>query len=375
MKKKLRLPNILLVLGVVLVSCNLPTQETGEGLSLTAAAQTIEALTSATPFGGISTSTITPIPGGFTVSTPSPTIPPATNTPVATATSNCNNAEFLADVTIPDGTIMTPNQAFTKTWRFRNVGACTWTPSYAIVFASGNSMNGPATQALTGNVNPGQTVDISVNLTAPGSTGNYTGYWKFRDGSGVLFDQFYVEIKVQSPATATNTLPPAIAQAVLTSIGGESGQVRSDGTILNPPNTGDLDSNAVAEAFVSFNMTSIPAGATITKVVVDFSSYDTLGNPWSLGNDGCLRAYVQNYGTLDAGDYFAGDPLSAVTRWCGAAELSSVFEDAGMKSAVQNAVGSSRLQLRIQFRMPTTNNNGVADMVRFGTVKLTVTYQ
>jgi hypothetical protein len=375
MKKKLRLPNILLVLGVVLVSCNLPTQETGEGLSLTAAAQTIEALTSATPFGGISTSTITPIPGGFTVSTPSPTIPPATNTPVATATSNCNNAEFLADVTIPDGTIMTPNQAFTKTWRFRNVGACTWTPSYAIVFASGNSMNGPATQALTGNVNPGQTVDISVHLTAPGSTGNYTGYWKFRDGSGVLFDQFYVEIKVQSPATATNTLPPAIAQAVLTSIGGESGQVRSDGTILNPPNTGDLDSNAVAEAFVSFNMTSIPAGATITKVVVDFSSYDTLGNPWSLGNDGCLRAYVQNYGTLDAGDYFAGDPLSAVTRWCGAAELSSVFEDAGMKSAVQNAVGSSRLQLRIQFRMPTTNNNGVADMVRFGTVKLTVTYQ
>lgn len=375
MKNKLRLPTILLVLGVFLASCNLPTQETGESLGLTAAAQTIEALTSATPFGGISTSTITPIPGGFAISTPSPTIPPATNTPVATATSNCNNAEFLADVTIPDGTIMTPNQAFTKTWRFRNVGACTWTPSYAIVFASGNSMNGPATQALTGNVNPGQTVDISVNLTAPGSTGNYTGYWKFRDGSGVLFDQFYVEIKVQSPATVTNTLPPAIAQAVLTSIGGESGQVRSDGTILNPPNTGDLDSNAVAEAFVSFNMTSIPAGATITKVVVDFSSYDTLGNPWSLGNDGCLRAYVQNYGTLDAGDYFAGDPLSAVTRWCGAAELSSVFEDAGMKSAVQNAVGSSRLQLRIQFRMPTTNNNGVADMVRFGTVKLTVTYQ
>lgn len=375
MLNKFRFVNILLVLGVFLASCNLPTQETGEGLSLTAAAQTVEALTSAVPFGGFSTPTFTLIPGGPATSTPSPTIPPSTNTAVATATSNCNNADFLADVTIPDGSIMTPNQAFTKTWRFRNVGTCTWTPSYAIVFSSGNSMNGPATQALTGNVNPGQTVDISVNLTAPGSTGNYTGYWKFRDGSGVLFDQFYVEIKVQNPATATNTLPPAVAQVVLTSIGGEGGQVRSDGTVLNPPNTGDLDSNVVAEAFVSFDMTSIPAGATITKVVVDFSTYDTLGNPWSLGNDGCLRAYIQNYGTLDAGDFFAGDPLSAAIRWCGAAELSSVFEDTGMKSVIQSAVGSSRLQLRIQFRTPTTNNNGVADMVRFGTVKLTVTYQ
>jgi hypothetical protein len=52
-----------------------------------------------------------------------------------------------------------------------------------------------------------------------------------------------------------------------------------------------------------------------------------------------------------------------------------VFEDAGMKSVVQSAVGTSRLQLRLQFRTPTTNNNGVADMIRFGTVKLTVTYQ
>jgi hypothetical protein len=46
-----------------------------------------------------------------------------------------------------------------------------------------------------------------------------------------------------------------------------------------------------------------------------------------------------------------------------------------MKAAVQGAVGSSRLQLRIQFRAPTTNSNGIADMIRFGTVKLTITYQ
>jgi hypothetical protein len=78
---------------------------------------------------------------------------------------------------------------------------------------------------------------------------------------------------------------------------------------------------------------------------------------------------------VDASDFFPGDPTGAITRWCSAGELSSVFEDAGMKSVVQSAVGTSRLQLRLQFRTPTTNGNGVADMIRFGTVKLTVTYQ
>jgi hypothetical protein len=236
-------------------------------------------------------------------------------------------------------------------------------------------MNGPATQALTGNTNPGQSMDISVNLTAPASPGDYTGYWKLRDGSGVLFDQFYVQIKVQNAATATNTLSPAIAQVVLTNIYGEGGQVRSDGAVLGPPNAGDTDSNAVAEAFVSFDMTGIPSGANITKVVVDFSNgYDTLGNPWDLGG-GCLRAYPQNYGTLDAGDFVPGDPVGAVIAWCGAGALSSSFESADIKSTVQSAVGTSRLRLRIQFRAPMTDNDGVIDMVRLGTMKLIVTYQ
>jgi hypothetical protein len=46
-----------------------------------------------------------------------------------------------------------------------------------------------------------------------------------------------------------------------------------------------------------------------------------------------------------------------------------------MKSVVQGAVGSARLQLRLQFRTPTTNGNNVADMVRLGTMKLIVTFE
>ena len=57
-------------------------------------------------------------------------------------------------------------------------------------------MGGPANQALAGNVNPGQEVDISVNLKAPSSNGSYKGWWGLRNASGVMFAQFYVDIKV-----------------------------------------------------------------------------------------------------------------------------------------------------------------------------------
>lgn len=350
-----------LAIVFAIAACNLPSSTPASpDAASTAAAQTVQAQLTLDA-AGTPTTTATPSPTSTVVIAPTTAV-------AATSTSNCDVAQFVTDVTIPDGTIKAPGEAFTKTWRFKNVGTCSWTPSYAIVFSSGNSMSGPATQALTGNVNPGQTVDISVNLTAPGAPGDYTGYWKLRNASGVLFAQFYVQIKVQ------NALPPPIAQVVLHNLTGEDGHVRSDGTTNPNPNVGDLDNNGTAEAFVSFDMSGIPSGATITKVVVDFGDFDTLGNPWSI-SDGCLRAYVHNYGTLDAGDFFPGDPLSAVLRWCGSGELNSSFEDADMIDVVQDRVGTSRLQLRLQFRVPTTNNNGVADMIRFGDITLTITYQ
>jgi hypothetical protein len=362
MKRSVRPVSAALAIMLAIMACNLPSgTPTDQDAASTAAAQTVQAQLTE---NALASPTATLIPPATATNTPSvpPTIAIAT-----TSTSTCDVAFFVADVTIPDGTVMTPGQAFTKTWRFKNNGTCSWTPSYAVVFSSGSQMSGPSTQALTGNVNTGQTIDISVNMTAPATAGDYTGYWKLRNAAGVLFAQFYVQIKVQA-------LPPAIASVVLSNLTGEDGFVRTDGTINGNPNTGDLDDNQTAEAFVSFDMSGIPSGATITKVVVDFSDYDTLGNPWTI-SDGCLRAYAHNYGTLDAGDFFVGDPLGAVVQWCGPAVLNSTFEADGMKSAVQARVGTSRFQLRVQFRSPTTNSNGVADMIRFGDVKITVTYQ
>ncbi len=105
--------------------------------------------------------------------------------PVAAA--SCDWAQFIADVTIPDGTSLAPGATFTKTWRLENIGTCTWTTSYSAVFVSGDQMSAPASVNLPSSVAPGGTVDISVNMTAPASAGHYRGNWELRNGWGGLF--------------------------------------------------------------------------------------------------------------------------------------------------------------------------------------------
>jgi hypothetical protein len=186
---------MILVLG--LSACNLPASRPAANNAaavLTAAAQTVEANLTQAAINN---------PPGQPVTATSDTQPALTTgapvngaTPLATATQDCDDADFVADISIPDGTLLAKNEAFTKTWRLKNTGTCSWTPSYTIVFNSGDSMSGPTAQALTGTVNPGQTVDISINLKAPSSNGNYEGWWGLRNTAGVMFAQFYVDIKV-----------------------------------------------------------------------------------------------------------------------------------------------------------------------------------
>lgn len=225
MRKKIRVVNILLVFVVFLASCNLPNDQGTQGdIALTSAAQTVEALLSATPLSN-STPSITPTAGPS--STPFPTLSVNTNTPAATATSNCNVAQFMTDVTIPDGTILTPGTAFTKKWRLKNIGSCAWN-GFSMAFDSGDAMGGPASKPVAA-VNPGQEVDLEINLTAPATVGNYRGYWRLVTNGNVLVPvvngyqgkSFYVDIKVQNVTTPTNTSAPfAVTGVTFTNSGG-----------------------------------------------------------------------------------------------------------------------------------------------------------
>lgn len=155
-------------------------------------------------------------------------IPTAINlSPVATATG-CDSSTYISDVTIPDGTVMTPGQTFVKTWLVQNSGTCTWDTNYKIGFGFGEAMSGTTT-ALTKTVAPGGQVEISVNLTVPAKSGDLTGTWRMINKQGAFFGtNLTVVIKVSGATgtvtatgtsgtpTITNTSPPPTATATPT---------------------------------------------------------------------------------------------------------------------------------------------------------------
>ena len=159
---------------------------------------------------GGSTATATPtVTGTPPTPTPTNTKPPTTST---VPPSTCDKAQFIADVTVPDGTTFAPGTAFNKTWRLKNIGACSWTTSYQLVFYSGEKMGGPDALTFPKSVAPGQTVDLTVSLTAPNTAGSYRGYWMFKNASGALFGigyqankPWWVDIKVTGSSGPTFT--------------------------------------------------------------------------------------------------------------------------------------------------------------------------
>ena len=103
---------------------------------------------------------------------------------------------FVADVTIPDGTKMTPGQTFLKTWRMRNSGTTNWGTGYRLAYFADDQMGAPPTIAIPF-TRPGEEVDISITLTAPETLGNSQSSWRLRNPQGQLFgDPLFTQIQV-----------------------------------------------------------------------------------------------------------------------------------------------------------------------------------
>jgi hypothetical protein len=374
--KKRNILIILLGLIFLLSACNFPSSAEPKSDPAaevqTAAAETVNAqftLNAQITPSATETSVPTDTPEASNTPEAAEDTATPTNVPADTAVGICDSILFVADVTIDDGTKFNAGDTFTKTWRLRNAGTCTWTTDYDLVFDSGDAMDGPASQALTAAVAPGDDIDISVDLTAPATEDTFRGNWQMRNASGAVFGlpgPFYVEIEVVAAAAAVS------GSKTITLTSNDKGSVRSDATLNANPNTGDTDADVGSHAFLSFDISGIPASSTIEEVQVDFSDYDTLGDPFT--SLGCLRAYQGSFFALDAGDYFVGAPLGAILRWCDTSELSSVFFDDDVKASIQSELGNSTYELRLQFNENETNSDGVADMARFGDVELEVTY-
>lgn len=157
------------------------------------------------------TSTLPPTKALVLPSTVTPETPIATAvtgtraTQIPTAPPDCKvQAVLLEDVTIPDDTRVPAGESFTKTWRFKNTGTCHWT-GYTISFLTGDRMGAPDSAPIP-DTPAGETVDVSLELTAPTSDGSYSGYFTLKDAEGESINvgteqTFWLRIIVGDPTT------------------------------------------------------------------------------------------------------------------------------------------------------------------------------
>jgi len=273
------------ILLVAMLACNLPqgpavTQDINA--PLTAAAQTIAAqLTQSAPIASPTSQVVPPVVVPTNTS-PAPTIqPPATIPPVITPTQQCDKAQYIADVTVPDGSIVASGDVFTKTWRIKNTGTCTWT-GYSLVFDTGDAMGGVASSAIA-TTPPGGTVDLSVTLTAPAANGEYRGYWRIKNSTGTMIPviggynnkSFYVDVKVTSGGGG-----PFAVTSVTYSVTTWS----SPGFVDCPRVVAQITVNGAGTVTFQWTRKDSPGGGTPETVTFSAAGTKTVRYDWTRGS-------------------------------------------------------------------------------------------
>lgn len=111
--------------------------------------------------------------------------------------ADCTNSlTFLDDLTIPDGSIIEPEQSFVKQWQVQNSGTCDWTKQYSARNISGFSMGADAKQKLP-ELAAGEIGVLEITFTAPPDYGGYYSQWQAHDARGKAFgDDIFVDIVV-----------------------------------------------------------------------------------------------------------------------------------------------------------------------------------
>ena len=157
--------------------------------------------------GLTSTAEANPSSTAAATETPQPAEPTATEVPGTPGTASvsptppCYKLKYLQDITIPDYTIMTPAQVFTKTWQVENSGTCPWPVGSKLVLIGGVAM-GASPYTVEASVNPGAKVTISLKMAAPtNQTGVIQGTWAMFDPNGNAFGGEPVTVVIVEGAT------------------------------------------------------------------------------------------------------------------------------------------------------------------------------
>ena len=184
------------------------------------------------------------------------------------------------------------------------------------------------------------------------------------------------QITVVEAAAPTATLPSWSGTTVFAdaarsghlSIGMGGAHIVDPGVVV-----GDDAGNGQLKGFVTFDLSGIPAGATLVAATLNLGSYDAQGAPFQ--DLGALSAYHVNYGDLDGNDWSlqaeAGRPGYYGTR-------DELGQDVNVLTSVQRAFGNGwDYQLRLEFAQ-AANADGREDTLEFntggGAVRLVISY-
>ena len=186
-RTRINLPSSLLaiLLAILLASACAPTPTLTPFVPPKAATATQPLVQGNTPV----IPTFTPLP--IITATPSP-IPPCTD-----------GLAFVEDVTVPDGTVVSPGASVDKRWLVQNNGSCNWDSGYRLKFVGGAEMGATVEQALYP-ARAGAQATIRISFTAPSEPGTYTTAWQAFNPDGESFgDAVFMEIVVQPAAQVT----------------------------------------------------------------------------------------------------------------------------------------------------------------------------
>ncbi|KAI9272536.1 hypothetical protein BY458DRAFT_508547 [Sporodiniella umbellata] len=111
------------------------------------------------------------------------------------------SSEFLADLNIPDGTLVAPKKSFIKMWKVKNNGNTAWPAGSRLLFNGGGIFKPYPTFYPEGfvipSIAPGEEACITAELQSPDAPGSYSSLFCFTTPEGTRFgDQLWCSIKV-----------------------------------------------------------------------------------------------------------------------------------------------------------------------------------
>ena len=228
-------------------------------------------------------------------------------------------------------------------------------------------------EALPPTIEPGESVTLSWNVSDATSVSIDQGIGTVAaSGSMVLTPDVTTTYELTATsgdfaviARATVTMQQSdVSHVTLTADDELSGYIRSSGVERNIGiYVGDDDANRDIQGFLTYDMSDIPDDATITRVILDLSGYDTpYDRPFP--GLGCLRAYVHEYGSL-GGQYWTGKLTDPIGQWCDFADLDIPAASPGFLDALQEQVGENKFQFRLQFSDPHSDLDSVRDLLHW----------